>query len=140
MPGASSPPLSLRTNIYVDGFNLYYQALKKRPEHTKKQYFPFPERATHLVADAFRGSFDVAVVLSNDTDLVEPVRVVTGELKKPVGIFCPCENVATSLKEVATFIRHITAARLGQSQFPDTIPGTTIMRPASWVAAPGPAA
>jgi len=31
----------------------------------------------HLVRDAFKGSFDLAAVLTNDTDLVEPIRIVT---------------------------------------------------------------
>lgn len=30
----------------------------------------------YLVRDAFRNEFDVAVVVSNDTDLVEPIRIV----------------------------------------------------------------
>jgi hypothetical protein len=31
----------------------------------------------HLVRDAFRQAFDIAAVLTNDTDLVEPVRIVS---------------------------------------------------------------
>ena len=31
---------------------------------------------------------DVAVVVSKDTDLVEPIRIVTQELQKPVGLIC----------------------------------------------------
>ena len=34
--------------------------------------------ASYLLCDAFRNRFDVAAVLSNDTDLVEPVRIVRG--------------------------------------------------------------
>jgi len=43
--------------------------------------------ACHLVNDAWAGRFDAAVVISNDTDLVEPIRIVTQELKKNVLIF-----------------------------------------------------
>src|SRR5215831_3668847 len=32
--------------------------------------------ATHLVRDAFLNEFDVAVVITNDTDLIEPIKVV----------------------------------------------------------------
>ena len=35
--------------------------------------------ASHLVRDAIQNRFDVALVLSNDTDLVEPIRIVTQE-------------------------------------------------------------
>jgi hypothetical protein len=33
--------------------------------------------ASHLLLDALQGNFDVAAVLSNDSDLVEPDRIVT---------------------------------------------------------------
>jgi hypothetical protein len=33
--------------------------------------------ASHLLLDAFQGSFDVAAVLSNDSDLIEPMRIVS---------------------------------------------------------------
>lgn len=38
--------------------------------------------ASHLLLDAFQGNFDVAAVLSNDSDLVEPVRIVTQQPTK----------------------------------------------------------
>ena len=38
--------------------------------------------ASHLLFDAFRGAFDAAAVLSNDSDLVEPIRIVTKELSR----------------------------------------------------------
>lgn len=88
--------------------------------------------ATYLVRDAFRHEFDVAVVLSNDTDLVEPMRIVTAELGKRVGLICPVHSPARSLTRVATFLRYITAARLAAAQFPSPIPGTTIQKPATW--------
>ena len=34
---------------------------------------------THLLNDAWKGLFDAAVVISNDTDLVTPIRMVTVE-------------------------------------------------------------
>jgi hypothetical protein len=40
--------------------------------------------ASHLIHDAWAGRFKAGAVLSNDTDLVEPIRIVTQELKKPV--------------------------------------------------------
>jgi len=35
----------------------------------------------HLVRDAFQNKFDTAAVLTNDTDLVEPVRIVVNEMQ-----------------------------------------------------------
>jgi hypothetical protein len=89
--------------------------------------------SSHLVRDAFQGKFDAAAVLSNDTDLVEPIRIVTQEIGLPVGLLCPVPKPATSLAQVASFIRHIRPQHLATSQFPDSIPGTSITRPASWI-------
>jgi hypothetical protein len=88
--------------------------------------------ASWLLRDAFKGEFDVAVVVSNDTDLVEPIRMVTQEIGKPVGIVCPAAQPARSLARVATFCRFVTTSRLAAAQFPDTIPGTNIRKPDEW--------
>jgi uncharacterized LabA/DUF88 family protein len=88
--------------------------------------------AAHLLNDAFNDRFDVAVVLSNDTDLVEPIRMVRDEIHKAVGLICPSPKPAESLRRVASFIRHVTQSRLAGAQLPDPIPGTTIRKPATW--------
>jgi hypothetical protein len=75
--------------------------------------------ASHLLLDAFQGNFDVAAVLSNDSDLVEPMRIVTKVLGKPVGLVSPVPNPTLELKNVASFIRRISVSDLGSSQFPD---------------------
>jgi hypothetical protein len=88
--------------------------------------------ASHLIRDACQGIFDVAAVLSNDTDLVEPIRIVTQELGLRVGLLCPVPKPATGLVQVASFIRHIRFQHLQGSQFPDNIPGSVFTRPTSW--------
>jgi len=87
---------------------------------------------SHLVRDAFQGKFDAAAVLSNDTDLVEPIRIVVEELGLPVGLLCPVPKPAGGLTRVASFIRHIRIQHLQAAQFPDVIPGTGIVRPTVW--------
>jgi uncharacterized LabA/DUF88 family protein len=42
--------------------------------------------AAHLLNDGYKGSYQVAVIISNDSDLVEPIRLVRQELKLPVGV------------------------------------------------------
>ncbi|MFH1738952.1 MAG: NYN domain-containing protein, partial [bacterium] len=92
--------------------------------------------ASHLVRDAFQGSFDVAAVVTNDTDLVEPIRIVTQETCLPVILICPNvyarRPVAASLKEVATEVRRAREGHLVVAQFPDVIPGTNIKKPSGW--------
>jgi uncharacterized LabA/DUF88 family protein len=92
--------------------------------------------ACHLLLDAFQGSYDVAAVLSNDSDLVEPIRIVTGVLGKPVGLVSPVSNPTPDLKRVATFIRRISISDLSSSQFPDPVvhaDGSTFSKPATWI-------
>lgn len=88
----------------------------------------------HLVRDAFRQAFDVAAVLTNDTDLVEPVRIVTQELGMHVTLLTPTGKPANSLAAVSTNVRHIHPY-IGPCQLPDPIslPGKRpIRKPASW--------
>jgi uncharacterized LabA/DUF88 family protein len=91
--------------------------------------------ASHLLLDGFRDSYDVAAVLSNDTDLVEPIRIATQELGKVVGLLAPVTNPAPQLKAVASFVRHVKNSDLSGSQFADPLPladGQMLSKPASW--------
>ncbi len=91
--------------------------------------------ACHLLLDGFRGNYDVAVVLSNDSDLVEPIRIVTQELGKPVGLLSPVGNPNPHLRNAATFIRRIHIGDIAASQFSDPIllaDGTLLSRPQTW--------
>ena len=89
--------------------------------------------AAYLLNDAWKGLFDVAVVITNDTDLVVPIEIVTKELNRPVYVVCPSpRHMAHQLRNVATYVRHIDRPTLKAAQFPDTLPGTRISKPASW--------
>ena len=89
--------------------------------------------AAHLLNDAWKNSFDAAVAISNDTDLVEPIRMVATERSKVVFVACPGNHaMAPKLANVATYQRHIRPAMLSSSQLPSPIPRTTIRKPATW--------
>lgn len=93
--------------------------------------------ASHLLLDAFKDSFDVAAVLSNDSDLVEPIRIATEELSKVVGLLSPVSNPNPQLQSVSKFVRHINVGHLTASQFPDSLKlqdGAVLLRPPTWVA------
>ena len=88
----------------------------------------------HLVRDAFRGEFDVAAVLTNDTDLCEPIRIVREELNLPVILLAPSSKPSASLSQLVSSIRHISGY-LGPCQFPDPVQaanGRMIAKPAGW--------
>jgi uncharacterized LabA/DUF88 family protein len=92
--------------------------------------------ATYLIHDAWRDLFDVAVVLSQDTDLVEPVRIVRDEIKKEIGVVCLDGRKPGKLASYGTFVRHITQSRLAAAQFPDVLhfgnKAKTVVRPVEW--------
>jgi len=92
--------------------------------------------AVHIVNDAWANRFDVALVLSQDTDLKEPLRIVTQELRKRVGLIWLDGRLAdTRMAAVSTFVRNIRPASLRVSQFPDPIlrdPDPPIVKPLTW--------
>lgn len=88
----------------------------------------------HLVRDAFKGDFELAAVLTNDTDLVKPVRIVTQELNLSVTLLTPTARPAASLMNIATSVRHIQPY-IGPCQLPDpvVVPGKRpITKPIGW--------
>jgi hypothetical protein len=79
--------------------------------------------ATHLLHDAWHKRFEVALVLSQDTDLLEPIKIVTEELALKVGlVWLDGRRPDRRLAEVSSFVRHISRADLAASQFPNPIP------------------
>lgn len=50
--------------------------------------------ASPLLRDAYTGKFEVAVLITNDSDLAEPVRIVAQELSLPMGMLNPTSSTA----------------------------------------------
>ena len=90
--------------------------------------------ASHLVNDAHLRLFEAAAVVSCDTDLVEPVRIVARQLRLPVCLLPPQIDGSRSLKSAATEVRQIGNTRLKQAQFPDVlvVGNERIRKPAGW--------
>jgi hypothetical protein len=90
--------------------------------------------ATYLLFDAFRNDYDLAVIISNDSDLLEPIRIVITELGKPVGILNPQPHPSKVLIQYATFIKQIRKGVLAVSQFPPTLTDRhgTFHKPPQW--------
>ena len=90
--------------------------------------------ATHLLHDAHMDRFDVAVVISNDSDLLAPIKIVRQELHKQVGILNPHPNPSRALLPHTDFIKQIRAGVLNSAQFPATLTDAHGMftKPAAW--------
>jgi uncharacterized LabA/DUF88 family protein len=92
--------------------------------------------ATHLINDAHLGNYECAVVISNDSDLVEPINIVKDALGFPVIVISPHKkNPSFHLQKTATyFLREIRPAILKRSQFPATMTDDmgTFNKPPEW--------
>lgn len=74
--------------------------------------------ASHLIHDAHLDKFSLAVIVSNDSDLCEPLRIVRQELGKSVGVFNPQRHASVELKKYAHFFKKIRQGLLAKCQFP----------------------
>ena len=91
--------------------------------------------ATHFLHDGYQCAYGVAIVISNDSDLVEAIKIVRNELNKGVIVLNPCPNSPShELKRTATFVKDIRQGVLAASQFPNTMQDKngTFTKPASW--------
>ena len=92
--------------------------------------------ATHLTRDACEGRFDVGVVVSGDSDLVEPIRVATKELGRKVGVICPDRHgCSKSIKEAASFFLYLREKSLERCQLPSRLVGKNgrpVFKPKTW--------
>jgi uncharacterized LabA/DUF88 family protein len=91
--------------------------------------------ATHLLHDGYQGLYKVAVVISNDSDLVEAIKIVRTELNKNVIILNPFQNSPSKeLHRFATFVKPIRQGVIAASQFPNQIQDLngTINKPPNW--------
>jgi len=77
--------------------------------------------ATHLLHDGFLKLFEAAVIVTNDSDLTEPVRVVRQVLNMPIGILNPHDRDSKTLQQYATFVKRIRQKHLIDSQFPNKL-------------------
>ena len=99
--------------------------------------------ATRLLIDAFDKAFDAAVVITNDSDVAEPIRQVRRKFGYRVMVLHSCSKPgrgpsidlrrATSVRGGSTPLE-IQVVHLAASQFPPTLTDAhgTFHKPASW--------
>ena len=91
--------------------------------------------ATYLLTDGYELDYDVAVVVSNDSDLVLPITAVTQKLKVRVGILNPQQQRANpQLSAAATFCKKMEDRALRRSLFPNELQDAhgTFHKPTAW--------
>ena len=91
--------------------------------------------AVHLLNDAWLDAYECAVVVSNDSDLAEAMRLAR-DRGKPIGLVPPVMKTGRKISQVllrhSDFVRPIRRHHLERAQMPSPIPGTNLRKPASW--------
>jgi uncharacterized LabA/DUF88 family protein len=89
--------------------------------------------ATELLVDAFSNAFEAAVIISNDSDLVAPIKAVR-KLGKPVGIINPHQRQSIELMRCASFVKQVRTWALAQSLLPPLLADRNgeFHKPPSW--------
>lgn len=91
--------------------------------------------AAHLLVDGFEGVYDIAAVVSNDSDLAEAIRLVRERLRREVVVAPPHPRPVRELQEVASRIRPLRPHVLARCQLPNPVTdahGRAFRPPASW--------
>lgn len=91
--------------------------------------------ATHLLRDGFNGEYEFAVVVSNDSDLAEPIRIAGSGLGLPVGVISPhTRKPSRVLRKYAKFFKVIRRGVIRDSQFPAVLTDAkgSFHRPSEW--------
>ena len=90
--------------------------------------------ATYLLVDAFNRDCEVAVVISNDSDLKEPVDIAQSAFGISVGVVNPHPANRRSRALRPTFFKQIRASALAACQFAGTLTDAngSFTKPASW--------
>jgi len=90
----------------------------------------------HVLNDAWLNRYDCAVIVSNDSDLAESMRLVKKHHHKLVGLIPPGypekRRLSKQLFKHADFMKRIRPGVLRASQLPELIPSTELRKPDAW--------
>ena len=95
--------------------------------------------SVHMLNDAWLDAYDCAVIVSNDGDMAESLKLIKQHHLGKKIIFVPPidmsdadRRVSQKLAQYADHTRHILQSVLADSQMPDRIPATHITKPNIW--------
>jgi uncharacterized LabA/DUF88 family protein len=111
---------------------------------SRVQVYDFNEKktdvnlASDLLAGAWTGAFDQAVICSNDTDLEQALatlRKYHPQLR--LGIVAPVRGsdnryIAADLKQHADWSKALSMVHISNAQLPERIPASALRRPETW--------
>jgi uncharacterized LabA/DUF88 family protein len=146
----NDPDKQKRQNVYIEavesiGAKIYYGNFQRKPSECKrcgKIWTDYKEKmtdvniATNMLIDAYQDMYDMAMLISGDSDLVPPIRAIH-ELfpEKRVFIAFPPKRYNDSLVYIARGSEVIGRKNLVESQFEEKIikkDGFVLRKPIEW--------
>lgn len=129
----------------LDNFEIYYGKYQMNDRKCTKcglvQSIPFEKMtdvniATELLSDAFQDQFDLALLISADSDLSAPLQKVRRLFpNKKIVLAFPPARFSSDLAKVANAYITIGRGKITKSQIPDEVTktdGYILKRPDSW--------
>ena len=77
--------------------------------------------ASYMLLDCFQDKHNIPILLSNDSDISTPLKLIKISFKRPIGLITPYEDkndAVNDLKKYASFHKGISEDQLKQNQFP----------------------
>ena len=146
-----NPEKQKRQSTFIDAletlsdFEIYYGKYQQNKVECYQCHYVFSDQnekmtdvniATEMLCDAFRDSYDTAILISGDSDLIPPIRAIQNHFpRKKVIVAFPPERYNKSVKDVAKGSFIIGRSKLHNSLFPDTLTSKTgflLNKPKEW--------
>ncbi|MHA8066033.1 NYN domain-containing protein [Aquirufa sp. ROCK2-A2] len=145
-----NPPKQNRQNTYLEalearGVLMYYGVYQAKFMDCRKcgnnwivpnEKMTDVNMATQILADAFQDNYDVAIVITGDSDLVPSIQFVNDTfVEKSVVVFFPPQRHNDSIEDAARSSLIITRKKLMDAQLPKEIrkkDGYVSTKPEGW--------
>lgn len=90
--------------------------------------------ATYVLMDAFYNDCQTAVIITNDSDLAEPLKLARTRLGMTIGVVNPHPPKFRSRDLPCTFFKQLRASAVTACQFPTQLSDDqgTFQKPAKW--------
>ena len=126
----------LRALETVPGLSLVYGTFRRIGESWEEKKTDV-NIATTLIFDAFLGKFEQGVVVTNDSDLVNPIQRLRDELGLRITVVNPRRSQKThqELRAAASGVMRIKEEHLRDSQLPSVVrdsAGRLVKKPIDW--------
>ncbi len=155
VPSVRDPDVHVRQNAYLQALAAYCPLVEvhfghflrhkvgaenANPPPTMVEIFKNEEKgsdvnlALSVLNDAWLDAYSCAVIVSNDSDLAESMRLAR-QHRKIMGLItpgAPDRKTSQQLRMHADFTKRISTTMLQRSLLPNPIPGTTIHKPPRW--------